>query len=74
MRVGRWSKQMDFGEGSADNPGFPPMPEWFHDNRDFDSIEAGLREVGMSEAEIAGIMGGNWYRFFQQNFVALSSI
>ena len=71
MRVGRWSKQMDYGEGSADNPGFPPMPEWFNDNRDFDSIENGLREVGMSEAEIGGIMGGNWYRFFEQNFVAL---
>ena len=68
MRVGRWTKGVDFGEGSADAPGFPPMPGWFGDNRDFGTIEEGLRATGMSEAEVAGIMGGNWYRFFAENF------
>lgn len=68
MRVGRWSKEIDFGEGSAASPGFPEMPEWFRDNRDFGNIEAGLRAVGMSDDEVAGIMGQNWYRFFDQNF------
>ena len=68
MRVGRWSKDIDYGEGSADSPGFPPMPEWFQDNRDFGNIENGLRDVGMSADEVAGIMGGNWYRFFDKNF------
>ena len=69
MRVGRWSKQIDYGEGSADNPGFPPMPDWFEDNRHFGNIEAGLRATALTDAEVAGIMGGNWYRFFEQNFV-----
>ncbi len=68
MRVGRWSKEIDYGEGSASAPGFPPMPAWFNDNRDFDKIEAGLAAVGMNPAEIAGIMGGNWYRFYAENF------
>jgi len=68
MRVGRWTKQIDYGEGSATAPGFPPMPSWFRDNRDFGNIEDGLRKTGMSEAEVAGIMGGNWYRFFAENF------
>ncbi|WP_170763628.1 membrane dipeptidase [Ruegeria lacuscaerulensis] len=68
MRVGRWTKEIDFGEGSASNPGFPPMPGWFQDNRDFGNIEAGLRAVGMNAEEISGIMGGNWYRFFAENF------
>ncbi|WP_037308798.1 membrane dipeptidase [Ruegeria halocynthiae] len=68
MRVGRWTKQVDYGEGSASNPGFPPMPGWFRDNRDFGNIEAGLRTVGMNAEEIGGIMGGNWYRFFAANF------
>ena len=68
MRVGRWSKRIDYGEGSADNPGFPPMPDWFRDNRDFGNIERGLRAIGMNEDEVAGIMGGNWYRFFAENF------
>ncbi|MBB5516180.1 microsomal dipeptidase-like Zn-dependent dipeptidase [Rubricella aquisinus] len=68
MRVGRWSKQIDYGEGSAAMPGFPPMPSWFQDNRDFGTIEQGLRDVGMTDHEVAGIMGGNWYRFFAENF------
>lgn len=63
MRVGRWSKDIDYGEGSASAPGFPPMPKWFQDNRDFGNIE-----VGMSADEVAGIMGGNWHRFYAENF------
>ncbi|WP_299772650.1 membrane dipeptidase [uncultured Tateyamaria sp.] len=68
MRVGRWSKDIDYGEGSAADPGFPPQPDWFRDNRDFGNIENGLRATGMSEDEVAGIMGGNWYRFYAENF------
>ena len=68
MRVGRWSKEIDYGEGSAKNPGFPPMPNWFRDNRDFGNLELGLLEVGFNKAEVAGIIGGNWYRFFDQQF------
>ncbi|MEL6619653.1 MAG: membrane dipeptidase [Pseudomonadota bacterium] len=68
MRVGRWTKQIDYGEGSADAPGFPPMPDWFRDNRDFGNIEDGLRAAGFDADEVAGIMGGNWYRFFAENF------
>ena len=68
MRVGRWTKEIDYGEGSASNPGFPPMPEWFKDNRDFGNIEQGLNTVGMSSSEVAAVMGGNWYRFFSENF------
>ena len=72
MRVGRWSKQIDYGEGSAAAPGFPPQPDWFRDNRDFGNIEDGLRATGMNADEVAGIMGGNWYRFYQQNFTPLA--
>ncbi|SHH94445.1 membrane dipeptidase [Marivita hallyeonensis] len=68
MRTGRWTKDIDYGEGSAAAPGFPPMPAWFKDNRDFGNIEDGLRAVGMSPDEVEGIMGGNWYRFFAENF------
>ena len=68
MRTGRWTKEMDYGEGSAANPGFPPMPHWFRDNRDFGNLEDGLRAVGMNADEVAGVMGGNWYRFFAENF------
>jgi len=68
MRVGRWTKEIDYGEGSAAAPGFPPMPTWFQDNRDFGNIESGLRAVGMNQDEVAGIMGRNWHRFYAKNF------
>ena len=68
MRTGRWTKSIDYGEGSADAPGFPPMPSWFKDNRDFDNIETGLKAAGLSDADVAGIMGDNWHRFYAENF------
>ncbi len=68
MRVGRWSKEIDYGEGSAAAPGFPPMPDWFRDNRDFGNLEDGLRAVGVGKDEVAGVMGGHWYRFYAENF------
>ena len=68
MRVGRWSKEIDYGEGSAAAPGFPDQPHWFRDNRDFGKIEDGLRQIGFAPDEVAGLMGGNWYRFFDTNF------
>lgn len=68
MRTGRWTKTVDYGEGSKDAAGFPPMPDWFRDNRDFSNITAGLRSVGFDRDEIAAIMGGNWARFFAAAF------
>lgn len=70
MRVGRWTKAVDYGEGSADAPGFPPMPGWFADNRDFTRIAGGLRATGMSAEDVAAVMGGNWLRFFETSFGA----
>ena len=74
MRMGRWSKEMDYGEGSASDAAFPTMPEWFQDNRDFGNIEAGLRDVGFQNDEIAGIMGKNWYNFFAENFIPMKNV
>ena len=68
MRVGRWTKQIDYGEGSADKAGFPAMPDWFQDNRHFPTILSGLRDHGFAEGEIAGIIGENWLRFFDNSF------
>ena len=68
MRVGRWSRVMDYGEGSAANAGFPPMPHWFRDNRDWDNIRDGLAAKGFDAGEIGAIMGGNWLRFYDESF------
>ncbi len=69
MRVGRWSKEIDYGEGSEDNAGFPPQPDWFRDNRGIPNIARGLRDAGFSEHEAAKILGGNWLRFFEGSFI-----
>lgn len=68
MRNGRWSKVLDYGEGSASAAGFPPMPNWFEDNRHFDNIASGLKQAGFDEGEVDAIMGGNWLRFYDCSF------
>ena len=68
MRNGRWTKSMDYGEGSAKAAEFPSMPVWYPDNRAFGTLAVGLREVGFDKEEVAGILGGNWSRFFVESF------
>ncbi|MCR9138660.1 MAG: dipeptidase [Alphaproteobacteria bacterium] len=68
MRTGRWTREIDYGEGTRDNPGFPTMPAWFNDNRDFGNIESGLKSVGFDASDVAAIMGGNWLDFYDQSF------
>ena len=69
MRSGRWTKEVEIGEGSVATTGFPRMPDWFQDNRHFHAIEAGLGGFGFSAAELAAIMGGNWLDFFARSFI-----
>jgi microsomal dipeptidase-like Zn-dependent dipeptidase len=68
MRSGRWTKDVDYGEGSKENAGFPPQQEWFRDNRDFPNLARGLTEAGFSETEVAAIVGRNWLDFFDRSF------
>jgi len=66
MRNGTWTKTKDFGEGSSNNPGFPPQPSWFEDARGFSNLERGLRKVGFNEEETRDILGNNWYNFYRK--------
>ena len=68
MRNGRWTKAMDYGEGSASAPGFPPQPAWFGTNLDFDNVAKGLAAVGFDSGEVDGLMGNNWLQFFDDSF------
>ncbi len=68
MRVGRWTKSIDYGEGTADKPGFPDMPSWFGGNLDFTNLSTGLKNTGMDAALISKVMGGNWFKFFSESF------
>lgn len=68
MRNGRWSNERDFGEGSADNPGFPAQPDWFKGIADFPNLAGGLSAIGFSGEEVNQLLGGNWLRFYAENF------
>jgi membrane dipeptidase len=68
MRTGRWTKTIDYGEGSAAAPGFPAVPDWFEDNRHFGNVAKGLAAAGLTKAQTDKIMGGNWHRFFASSF------
>ncbi|QEQ95324.1 dipeptidase [Neptunomonas concharum] len=63
MRNGRWSKEMDYGEGSKSNADWPRPLEWFRDSRDFPNLTHGLLKRGFSEKDVAKIMGLNWLHF-----------
>ena len=66
MRVGRWTKNMDYGEGSPSNPGFPKMPSWFKDNKDWHKIFENLSQSGLTDNQIKKIQGENWIDFFKR--------
>ncbi|WP_202114828.1 dipeptidase [Vreelandella zhuhanensis] len=66
MRNGRWSKEMDYGEGSASNAGWPQPLAWLRDSRDFPNLIEGLRDKGFGEEEIARIMGRNWLALLER--------
>lgn len=63
MRNGRWSKDMDYGEGSKSDADWPRPLSWFKDSRDFPNITKGLQTRGFSDNEVAKIMGLNWLNF-----------
>ncbi|ALS32480.1 MULTISPECIES: dipeptidase [Pseudoalteromonas] len=60
MRNGRWSKEMDYGEGSKSDADWPKPLPWFKDSSDFPNITKGLQARGFHDNEVAKIMGLNW--------------
>ena len=68
MRNGLWTRDTDYGEGSSKQAGFPAQPDWFSDNRGFETILEGLKKVGFSGEEVERIAGQNWLDFFEHSF------
>ncbi|WP_434984622.1 dipeptidase [Vreelandella zhaodongensis] len=66
MRNGRWSKEMDYGEGSANNAGWPQPLAWLRDSRDFPNLIGGLRAKGFGDEEVTRIMGRNWVELLER--------
>lgn len=65
MRNGKWSKAMDYGEGSSSNSGWPDDLPWFKDEHGMENIYNGLIKYGFQEKEANQILGGNWLNFLQ---------
>ena len=72
MRNGRWSKAMDYGEGSASNAGWPDSLPWFCGSAGMENIYNGLMRYGFSESEAGQILGENWFNFLQQGLEPIS--
>lgn len=66
MRNGRWSKEMDYGEGSKANADWPRPLSWFRDSRDFPNISQGLQNRGFRTEDIAKVMGMNWLNLLDE--------
>ena len=70
MRMGRWTRGVDYGAASAAKPGKAAPPDWFPTVADIGRIEGGLARVGFSPAEVAKITHGNWLRVYEAVFGA----
>ncbi|WP_323039559.1 dipeptidase [Gemmobacter sp.] len=68
MRMGRWSRQLNYGAGSAAAPGAVEKPEWLPAADRLADLVPALRDVGFSDEEVAKIMGGNWLRLYGSVF------
>lgn len=72
MRNGRWSKSMDYGEGSASNSGWPDVLPWFCGSVGMKNIYNGLMHHGFSESEAGKILGENWFNFLKEGLASIS--
>lgn len=69
MRSGKWSKNIDYGEGSANNSNWPKPLEWFKDSSGMQNIYNGLLEQGFSQQETNQIIGLNWLNFLKNGLM-----
>ena len=63
LRDGRWRPT-----DSTNPPQWPQWPSWFTGPADFPHVTDGLQAVGLGDAEVTGILGGNWLRLFDDVF------
>jgi microsomal dipeptidase-like Zn-dependent dipeptidase len=68
MRMGRWTRGVDYGAASAAQPGKAPPPAWFTEVHHLGLLPDGLRGVGFSPAEVEKITSGNWLRLYREVF------
>jgi len=72
MRNGKWTKELDYGEGSADKSGWPEPVSWFSEVKDFAEFGKKMLQHGFSAEETAKILGINWQTFLQSSLRPLT--
>jgi membrane dipeptidase len=70
MRMGRWTRGVDYGAASAARPGKAPPPAWFREVHHLGLLPGGLKEVGFNADEVEKITSGNWLRLYRDVFGA----
>jgi microsomal dipeptidase-like Zn-dependent dipeptidase len=68
MRMGRWSRIVNYGAGSATNSGPAPKPQWLSRPGDLSKVADGLKQVGFNQDEADKITAGNWLRVYGRVF------
>ena len=71
MRNGRWSKAMDYGEGNANNSGWPDTLPWFAGKDGMENIYNGLLKHGFNDADAGKVIGQNWFDFLESGIKPL---
>lgn len=71
MRNGRWSKTIDYGEGSSNNAGWPEPLSWFKNSTGMMNIYQGLLDHGFNQHECNQIIGTNWLNFLKKGLIAI---
>jgi microsomal dipeptidase-like Zn-dependent dipeptidase len=68
VRMGRWTRKVDFGAASTAKGEPNPVPSWCRELEDYRRFADGLRGAGFSSSEIEAIIAGNWMRLFTAIF------
>ncbi len=68
MRMGRWTRGVDYGAASAARPGKAPPPAWFTEVHHLGLLPDGLRAAGFAPDEVEKITSGNWLRLYGEVF------
>ena len=73
MRMGYWTRSVDYGAASAARPGKARPPEWFVEVHHLGRIPGGLRHAGFNAQEVEKICADNWLRVYAEIFGAASA-
>jgi membrane dipeptidase len=66
MRMGRWSRDAQYGAGRPGGPVVVAWPQWSDSPAKFQAFAEGLRDRGFAPEHVEAIMGGNFLRLYKE--------